>query len=315
MTPGKYIGRLEFALAWALCIVALLASRTAAAEDLTGVMEAPGVIVRYARGTERWAREAIERFPEANRNALDTLGITTNRRVSIHLYATEKGFRQATNYTPADTLGVTFAQRNTIAIDCSKTSTKGPNSFAITLRHEMIHIAFGRLMARTGRHVPLWFNEGVACTAMKRLRFGDPRQLVRAANSNGLFTFRQLSNSFPTLRPALELAYQQSESAVRFLMQKHGSDAVRRIVSLIDDGKSFEEALAEVAGGTDFEARWRKYVSGRYSLLVFIANYFSLFTALALFVIFAYAIYRVRRWRIRKRWAEEEEFDDGFYGF
>ena len=313
MAPGPHNRRMLLA-AWLLCAAALC-TRGALAEDLSGVIEAPGVIVRYAPGTQRWAREAVDRFPQVNRNALETLGITTNRRVAIHLYATEKGFRQAANYTPVDTLGVTFAARNTIIIDCSKTGTRGPNSFAITLRHEMIHIAFGRLMSRTGQHVPLWFNEGVACVAMNRLQFGDPRQLVQVAGGNGLFTFAQLSNGFPTLSTELELAYQQSESAVRFLMKAHGDDAVRRIVSLMLAGRTFDESLVEVAGGTDFEPRWRKYVAGRYTILAFISTYFSLFTILALLVIASYVLYRVRRHRIRARWEQEEMEEDGFYGF
>jgi len=313
MAPGRH--NLRTFLAAGLLFAAVLCTRGAVAEDLSDQIEAPGLIVRYAPGTQRWARQAAGLFPQVNRNALETLGITTNRRVAIHLYATEKGFRQATNYTPVDTLGVAFPSLNTIAIDCSKTSSRGPNSFAITLRHEMIHIGFGRLMSRTGQNVPLWFNEGVACVAMNRLRFGHPNQLVQVAGGNGLFTFAQLSNGFPTLSMELELAYQQSESAVRFLMKKHGDDAVRRIVSLMLAGRTFDEALVEVTGGTDFEPRWRKHVAGRYSIIAFISTYFSLFTILALLVIASYVLYRIRRHRIRSRWKQEEMEDDGFYGF
>lgn len=307
-TGFKYLG-IAF-----LAAAALAPRGLARGEDLTGMLEGPGVVIHYARGTAGWAKRARDLFPSANKNALDTLGMTTNRQVSIHLYATAKGFRQATNYLPEDTLGVALPEANQIAIDCSKTTDFGNNSFNLTLRHEMIHIAFGRLHGRTGQKVPLWFNEGVACMAMGRLKLGDPKQLVRAANTGGLFPLRELDPKFPPGRVHRELAYQQSESAATFLVEQYGEDSVRRIVERMDSGQTFAGALAEITGGADFEAQWRDHVRRRYPLLSLLRNYFSLFTLLALFVILAYIVYRARRRRLRKRWEAEEEFDDaGFY--
>lgn len=307
-TGFKYLGIALVAAA------ALAPCGLARGEDLTGMLEGPGVVIHYARGTARWAQRARDLFPSANKNALDTLGMTTNRQVSIHLYATTKGFREATNYLPEDTLGVAFPGANRITIDCSKTPHFGNNSFNLTLKHEMIHIAFGRLNARTGRRVPLWFNEGVACMAMGRLKLGDPKQLVRAANTGGLFPLEDLDPRFPPDRILRELAYQQSESAVTFLGQEYGEESVRRIVERMDSGQTFAGALAEITGGGDFDAQWRDHVHRRYPFLALLRNYFSLFSVLALFVIFAYIVYRARRRRLRKRWAAEEELEDGgFY--
>ncbi|NQT21800.1 MAG: hypothetical protein HQ592_19000 [Planctomycetes bacterium] len=308
-TGFKYLG-IAF-----LAAAALARPVAARGEQLTGMLEGPGVVIHYAKGTADWAKRARDLFPAANKNALHTLGMTTNRRVSIHLYATTKGFRQATNYLPKDTLGVAFPAASQIAIDCSKAAHFGNNSFNLTLRHEMIHIAFGRLHKRTGQSVPLWFNEGVACMAMGRLKLGDPRQLVRAANTGSLFPLQQLAHRFPPDRILRELAYQQAESTATFLIEKHGEESVRRIVERMDNGLTFAGALAELTGGADFEAQWRDYVRRRYPLLALIRNYFSLFSLLALFVIFAYIVYRFRRRRLRKRWADEEEFDDGGFYF
>jgi len=277
------------------------------------MIEAPGVAVHYAKGTAKWARLALELLPEANSNALHTLGMTTNRKVTIHLYATTQGFGEATNYTPPDTLGVARPRTNEIIIDCSLAKLSGNNSFNLTLKHEMIHIAFGRLNARTGHSVPLWFNEGVACWAMGRLRMGDPKLLVRAANTDTLIPLEHLAAAFPQTGIARELAYQQGESAVTFLLEAYGADSIRRIVARMDQGLNFDEALDELTGGTDFQSRWKQYVRHKYPFLAMIWNFFSLFTGLALFVIFAYAIYRVRRRRIRKRWKEEEQEETGFY--
>jgi len=280
------------------------------AEDLVGMAEGPNVVIHYAKGAEKWAELALELFPGANKNALDTLGMTTNRTVTIHLYATRQGYRRATGTTQLDTLGVAYPDRNQIVIDCSEADLYGNNSFKVTLKHEMIHVAFGRLTARTGRRVPLWFNEGVACRAMGRLTLGDPKLLVRAANTDSLLPLAELAYRFPRTKVERELAYQQGESTVRFLLDEYGAESIKRIVDRMDRGFTFDEALAEVIGARDFEVRWARYVRRKYPLLAMIWNFFSIFTALALFVIFAYAVYRVRRRRTRRRWEQEEQQDD-----
>jgi hypothetical protein len=128
--------------------------------------------------------------------------------VTLHLYATSSGFRQFTEQIHPDTLGVANPSRNEIAIDCSKTTSYGANNFLMTLRHEMIHIAFGRLTERTRRKVPLWFNEGVACWATDCLRTGLPQNLVRASTVDALIPLDRLRHSFPSNRIGRELAYQ-----------------------------------------------------------------------------------------------------------
>ena len=289
-------GTTHFAVISVVAALAVPALHSAAhAEDLVGMAQGPNVVIHYAKGAEKWAELALELFPGANKNALDTLGMTTNRTVTIHLYATRQGYRRATGSGRLDTLGVAYPDRNQIVIDCSEADLYGNNSFKVTLKHEMIHVAFGRLTARTGHRVPLWFNEGVACRAMGRLTLGDPKLLVRAANTDSLLPLAELVHSFPRTKLARELAYQQGESTVRFLLDEYGADSIRRIVDKMDRGFTFDEALAEVAGAGNFEIQWKHYVRRKYPLLAMIWNFFSIFTALALFVIFAYAIYRLRQ--------------------
>jgi len=281
------------------------AAAAALAEDLTQSLQAEGLLVWYARGSAKWAQLAAEAFPDANKFALDTVGITANRTVSVHLYATTDGYEGAINHSMRDTLGVAIPSSNTIVIDCSRADLRGPNGFLLTLRHEMIHIAIGRVEARTGHRVPLWFNEGVATCYAHRLREDDPTELVLASYLDSLFPLKDLEHSFPAARMLRELAYQQAESTVQFLLERFGKDAVRQVVRRMEDGATFDEALSAVTGGIDFEGAWKKHIAGRYHFLSFL-NLVSLFTVAALLAILAYVIYRFRRHRIRREWAEEE---------
>jgi len=266
------------------------------------------VLIWHNHSTRAWAQRCLELYPDAERHVISTIGIAPSRRVTIHLYGTSEGFRELTGIELSDTLGVAFPGMNLIAIDCSKAEQHGTYAnFRMTLRHEMIHIGFGRLQALTGSDVPLWFNEGVATWSTGRLRGTEPSQLVTAANVDALLPLASLSRSFPDSRTMRELAYQQSETAVEFIAGEYGPDAIPAIVSSMMDGRTFEEALHTITGGKDFEAAYVAHIRRRYPLLSLIYNRFSLFTLLALGVIVSYAVYRLRRRRIKKQWEEEED--------
>jgi len=212
LTPKlKHISILIFALL-------VLPCGHAGGEELTERLEGDGVIVWHNHSTRFWAQRSIELYPDAERHVISTIGIAPSRRVTIHLYGTEKGFREFTGINLSDTLGVAFPGASLIAIDCSKADAHGIDAnFRMTLRHEMIHIGFGRLERLTGDTVPLWFNEGVATWSTGRLRGTEPSQLVTAANVDALLPLESLSRSFPDSRAMRELAYQQSETAVGFI--------------------------------------------------------------------------------------------------
>jgi len=297
-----------------LAMMALLA--VVRADELDSSLTGPNVLIRYPKGAHKWADLTLRQFPAADRHAIQTLGITANRRVNVHLYTSTAAFRKDTGWELSDTLGVAMPGANLIAIDCTKAELRGPNSLAMTLRHEMIHVAFGRLEARTGKRVPLWFNEGVATWSSGRILEGDPKALVTAINTGTLIPLGQLVDTFPESRIGRELAYQQSESTIAFIVHEFGEGSVRRIVRLMEEGNDFNAALSIVAPGTGFESAWKEYAQRRYPMLSFLQNLFSLLTIAAFLTIIAYGVYRLRRRRKLREWQQEERMlygDDDEY--
>lgn len=140
-----------------------------------------------------------------------------------------------------------------------------PAQLRATLRHELSHIALGRLAP--GR-VPTWFLEGMAT-----LHAGDAwnRQgpsLVRAALAEGLFSFDSLADGFPAGALDAELAYAQSADFVQFLAERAGPGELEELVRRVVAGAPFEVALADVAGERlrVLENEWRRSLA-RWELL------------------------------------------------
>lgn len=203
--------------------------------------------------------------------------------------------------------GVAFPSLNLVVIRAGDqhllSTTRG------TLRHELSHIAIGRLA--TG-HVPRWFLEGLATVHSGDAWSRKGPSLVRAALADGLFSFDSLRDSFPAMSLDAELAYAQSADFVSFLIDRGGEDRLGELLRLLVDGQDFDDAIRETFGASlrSLENEWRRGMA-RWEL---IARMFTgvevWWGALTLLAIFAWFVVRRRqKLRLWEMQQEEEEED------
>lgn len=129
------------------------------------------------------------------------------------------------------------------------------------LYHEYMHVVLRDI---AGKNLPSWLNEGLAEMAHAHINELDLGELVRAREQKKLFRLATLEGSFREYRGhQVSLAYQQSYSAVRFLIDEYGWHHVRDLVFALGAGASITQAIDEVLGGygvdyQSFEERWRE---------------------------------------------------------
>ena len=180
----------------------------------------------------------------------------------------------------------------------------------VTLRHELIHVALGRL----GRGWPRWFQEGLAqhLTGEQRYSLTQYATLARAVSLERIFRFEDLSEGFPDLPGDVELAYAQSAAFVAWLHQKHGAQGFAALVDGVHDGAPFETAFAK-AFHTSLTLEEKAFVNelpGRYPLWPVIATGTTIWVGLAALVVWAY--FRRRRFvlTLRAEQAAQEAAED-----
>lgn len=129
--------------------------------------------------------------------------------------------------------GVVLLEARTWRRDAGKT----------TLRHELAHIALGRVA--TGW--PRWFQEGMAqeLTMERRFSFAHYTTLAQAASSERIFKFADLTQGFPESAADVELAYAQSAAFVAFLHDRHGAEGFGALLDAMTDDATFELAFAK----------------------------------------------------------------------
>ncbi len=132
------------------------------------------------------------------------------------------------------------------------------------LYHEYTHALVHDLTnGRCGR----WFDEGLATYEGKRYGPKDLDQLRSAAAQDRLISWDQLDQQFSFDLPgeAVALAYQQSYSLVRYLVERYGFWRIRRVLKAVTaDHPTLETLKAELhVSQSSLERGWREWLGDR----------------------------------------------------
>jgi hypothetical protein len=117
--------------------------------------------------------------------------------------------------------------------------------FRGTLFHEYAHALFHRATGKRGG--PAWLNEGFADVAKLQ---ADPGPQVRCTADVHSFPLNTLEQSLGRIgnHKLAHLAYLESRHAVERIIERHGHQGVRAILSEMSNGAPFEIAFARALG-------------------------------------------------------------------
>lgn len=179
-----------------------------------------------------------------------------------------------------------------------------------TFRHEMAHVALEDAVG--GRHVPVWFNEGLAISLSNELVWGRRQTLMNATLQGTLIPLSDLDRSFPRDNHEVSIAYAQAGDFMQFLRRR--SDHAR-FVSMIDrvkDGQPFDRAIADAYGSDlrKLEFQWRSDLERRFSIIPALTGGGLVWVLVIGALVFAYVRRRRRSKAILEKWEREEAIED-----
>ncbi len=266
------------------------------------------VIVNPA-GNRRLEHLATEVLGKAQTHLEALTGLAVTGTATLVLCPTTADFRRATpGVDHRDTLGVAYPMQKTIYLNCQEIEQHPFSSLAVTLRHEMCHLLVGEVARRGYERVPRWFDEGVACWSSGKLPFYDRDAFERAVAAGSLYRLSALAETFPRNPVMRGVAYEESESFVRFLVERHGAVVVRRILTAGAQGEPFEAAVRDATGAelASLEAEWLAALRPPWPLVSWFFHTFSLFGVLSVFSLLAFWVYLRRRRKKYREWEIEE---------
>ncbi len=230
--------------------------------------------VSYPKGKDEvlvpYVLDALERQRAALR---DAVGVVPAGRLTVEIVPDVRALAKVSTLTEAEvrTSGtVAVAKFGKLMMLSPKALLKGYD-WLDTAAHEYTHAV---LTLKTRNRAPIWLQEGLAKWFETAWRGRvDPltpfsAALVKDAAAKGsLVTFQEMHPSLAKL-PSQEraaLAYAQVVLAIEYLVRQAGPAAIAKVTGLVGDGKTAEQAVADVLGVPfdRFMRDWRSYLGAR----------------------------------------------------
>ncbi|HKQ57630.1 MAG TPA: hypothetical protein VJY35_07155, partial [Candidatus Eisenbacteria bacterium] len=222
--------------------------------------------VYFYDGLDSLARRTLDLAEKTNAMLQVRMGHTLGRRVPLILYGSHNDFAQ-TNVTSelidAGTGGFTELLRNRVVLPF----TGSYEDLRHVVVHELTHAymfdllyegAGGSLIARQSFYsVPLWFAEGLA----------EYYSLGMESNAEMFLRDGAIAGYLPPLRYAGGyIVYKQGQSALAYLVERHGDERLRDLLQRIRTMRSFDRAFQRSIGASvdRFDEQWRIWLRKTY---------------------------------------------------
>jgi hypothetical protein len=219
-----------------------------------------GKVVRlhWYEGSDAFAERALKIGEDAIAKASKVLGVTETEPVDFYAYASQDAFYAAAGPGTRENVGgfalpdirTLFALISPKDIDAAWVGTVVP--------HELTHLVFDTAVKNPYHYPPRWLNEGVA-VYLSEGNASDYRKDLRKGVADGrILPLEALSGLFPTTADQFFLGYAESVSAVAYIVDTYGQDALVKLIRAYADGVSDDEAFRTGLGVAlaDVEAGW-----------------------------------------------------------
>jgi hypothetical protein len=161
------------------------------------------------------------------------------------------------------------------------------------VRHELAHLA----LAAGGGTWPRWFQEGFAMAHAGEWSLTQYAAMYRVVARGAAIPLRDLSDEWPDRALEREVAYAESAAFVQYLRGQADGAAMRRLIQAVRGGQQFESAFFAAFGSPldVVEQRWRDAARSRYTWVPLLTGTGTLWAAITVLFLLAYARVRSRR--------------------
>ncbi len=238
--------------------------------------------------------------------------------IDIWVCDTQKEF-QASVHAPIQdwAVGCAFPLSRRIVIQNPKYIALAKLQLVQVLRHEIAHVLFGQCTRKAVREIPLWFIEGIAIYFAEEWVPSRHETLLKHIFSKSIIPLQELERSFPRTQAGADLAYAESQDALRWLVEVKGKDVLFSLIAELHAGSNFNTAFETVVGWdlATYDTLWRESLTERYQWASLFSNSYVLWGGLGGLALIGYLVCWNRRRRHLNRLAQQEDAIDPFFRF
>lgn len=220
-----------------------------------------GLITLYTYGSGEAASETLLR--EA-RNVLDLMqqeyGLILEKEVKIFVYADEQDYLTAFGPLQVNSTAVTVGTDRIFMLLAVL-----PEDSITAIRHEVLHAVFLQRTENAFNNPPRWLTEGFSLFLSGEEIPPENIDFLRQLDSEGqLFSLRSLNAGFPSTDRERTIAYLESYSALRYIIEEFGTQKLKALLAAISEGNATDDAFMQALGVTvgELDQRWREALQG-----------------------------------------------------
>lgn len=221
--------------------------------------------VFWYSGDAAFGRAIFDRANSARDFLTSELGVGDTAPIQVYIYGDRRDFFDALDPGAAEwTGGRTFPEYGIIMINFDDANLDWG---LIATSHELSHaILHAKIKGPLGSlALPRWLDEGLAVYNQNAEHKPDEQfeeSFRTALGRDQLLTLGSISQRFPSDSDKATLAYGESYSAVKFLIEKLGAEKFAHVLQNFQDGAAYDDAFQKVYGVNQagLENLWRKEI-------------------------------------------------------
>jgi len=219
-------------------------------------------IIYYQEVPADFVNELISKAEEYYNGILEELGFrrfdfwSWDNRAKIYLYNNSADYLKDTNSLAWSGAQVSIKRR------IIKTFVGQQNFFDSILPHEMTHMIF-REFVGLKTDLPLWIDEGVACSQEKNnlaVRMNAAKVLVK---NNTYLEFKNLFEVYSATLIVADIFYSQAASVITFLLNKYDKELFLDFSRKVRDGLPWKKALLDsyrFSSAEEMQTAWKEFM-------------------------------------------------------
>lgn len=221
-------------------------------------IEGDVVRIHWYQGNRGFATRALDIGDRAVKDAAALLGVDESLPIDFYVYAERDAFYDVIGPALQENVGgLAIPEIRTLFANIAPSEVADP-WVSLVVPHELTHIVFDTATRNDYHQPPHWLNEGLADYLAVGYAADARSNVARAARNNDLMPLHALVLRFPSTADRFSLGYDESVSAIDYLVRTYGQDALVALIQGyaggVADDDAFQAALGvDVAG---FEAGW-----------------------------------------------------------
>ena len=271
-------------------------------------LEKNNIRIVYSPADSNNAKQALEIIGKYYEEISIDLLITDIKTINVFIAPSRRNFREYLKGQLPKWTGA-FASPAVNAMYIRSPRWDVDNDFKTSLVHELFHLLLHQKMGMT--EIPRWLDEGLAIFYSDDKKWIMSTAMSKALATRSLIPLSQIDNVFKFHRAKAELAYQESYSAVQYLLATYDIDAVLKILDGLKSNQDINTCFKSATGSSfhEYELEWINYIKKHYkwTWISDFDNYIWLF--IILLFLLAGIIIRLRNRQKIREWQNEIEFE------